>query len=265
MKLGCCVNMLAGTDTGVGDENIPVFEEIGYDYIELPLAQTMALSEGAFSEIVKKAQDCGIPVESCNNFFPASIRLTGPDADLKKTLDYVRRATERAARLGVKIIVLGSSGAKNIPDGFPKNKAEDQLVELLCSMQAIVAPLGITIALEPLNSAESNFIVTASEGLAMMKRASCENVKLLVDYYHMRMEGDSLDVISEAGSDLRHVHIASKEGRRFPRENDGEDYGAFFDALKSVGYNARISVEGFSKDIVADAKAALIALRPFMG
>ena len=264
MKLGCCVNMIAGTSTGIGDENIHIFEKMGYDYIELPLAQTMALSEEAFSELHGRLKSCKIPVEACNNFFPPSIRLTGNEVKSEKTLEYVKMAADRAARMGVKIIVLGSAGAKNIPDGFPVMKAKEQLVSLLHDIQVIVKPLGITIVLEPLNSLESNFIITAREGLDIMREASCANVKLLVDYYHMRMEDENIDIIKEAGSDLRHVHIASKTGRRFPRQTDGEDYGVFFDVLKSVGYNARVSVEGFSENTAVDGEASYTTLRRFM-
>ena len=262
MKLGCCVNMLASTDTKIGDESIHLFRELGYDYIELPLAQVMDLSEDKFKQMCRKIQ--GIPVEACNNFFPASLRLTGESASLDKALEYVRRATDRAAEMGAKIIVLGSSGAKNIPEGFPYSRAKEQFITLLHGIQDIVAPLNITVVLEPLNALESNFILNISEGLEAMKEANCNNVKVLADYYHMRMENEGLDSIKKAGSNLRHLHIAAKEGRVFPKENDGENYGAFFAALKDIGYNARISVEAFSKDIQLDGKATARLLRSFM-
>jgi sugar phosphate isomerase/epimerase len=60
------------------------------------------------------------------------------------------------------------------------------------------------------------------------------------------------------------VHIASKEGRRFPKAGDGEDYAAFFRELKSVSYDGRISVEAYSKDLGPDAEAAKNLLRPLM-
>ena len=263
MKLGCCVNMLAATSTKIGDENIPLFRELGYDYIEIPLAQIMDLSDMEFIKMYRKIQ--GIPVEVCNNFFPATLRLTGEEAILDKALEYARRATSRAAEMGVKIIVLGSAGAKNIPEGFPYAQAEAQFIALLRGIQGIVAPLDMTIVLEPLNALESNFILNASEGLAIMKEADCDNIRLLVDYYHMRMEDEGLDVIEKVGKNLRHVHIAAKSGRVFPKGNDGEDYEAFFDALKSAGYDARVSVEAFSKQILTDGTEAARVLRTFMG
>jgi sugar phosphate isomerase/epimerase len=264
LKLGCCLNLLAKTETRIGDENAALIRELGYDYIELPLAQVMDLSEEDFSKMRARIGSLGIPVEACNNFFPASVRLTGENADLNAALDYVKRATARAAAMGAKVIVLGSSGAKNIPEGFPYARAREQLIRLIRGIQPIVAPLGITVALEPINTTESNFILSAGEALAVVEEAGCDNVRLLVDYYHMRMENEGLDVLDLAGKHIRHTHIAAKAGRAFPRHGDGEDYAAFFAALKAAGYDARVSVEAYSKDIPEDGKAAANALRPLM-
>jgi len=262
MKIGCCVNMLASTATKIGNENIPVFKELGYDYIELPLAQVMDLSPEDFNKMYQQIK--GIPVEACNNFFPPTVRLTGEEHNLDKALEYAKRATQRAAMMGVSIIVLGSSGAKNIPEGFPYPQAKEQFITLLGKLQDIAAPLGITIVLEPLNSLESNFVLTAAEGLEIVKEVACDNIKLLVDYYHMRMENESLDILKKAGKDLMHLHIAAKEGRKFPNQTDGEDYKPFFETLKAVGYDARISVEGFSENIQQDGSQAAKLLRGYI-
>ena len=264
MKLGCCVGMLSKSKERVGDEIIHLFEKLGYDYVELPLAQVMALSDEAFFEMNERLKSNKIPVEACNNFFPPSVRLTGGDASMEKILEYTRKATDRAAQMGVRVIVLGSAGAKNIPQGFPVEEAHKQFITALRGIQPIVEPLCITVVLEPLNKLESNFITTAQEGLDLMKEADCENIKLLIDYYHLRMENEPLDIVKEAGSDLRHVHIAAKEGRRFPSEKDGEGYGAFFDALKSISYSGRVSIEGFLGDVEVDGKASFDLLRRFL-
>lgn len=245
-----------------GDSQIPNLVELGYDYVELPLAQMMDLSDQDFSKLHLNTKD--ISVEACNNFFPATLRLTGPEVQMTRILEYVKKATWRAATLGAKIIVLGSSGAKNIPENFPYEKAKEQFITLLHALQDIVAPLGITIVLEPLNKIESNFINNLTEGLEIMHQVNRSHIKILADYYHMRMETESLSAIAKAGSDLRHVHIAAKSGRVFPKANDGEDYPAFFQALKDIGYQGRVSVEAITNDILADGAASATLLRPLM-
>ena len=261
MKLGCCTNMLV-ENKSTGENQIPYLIELGYDYVELPLAQMMDLSDQAFSKLHQNIQD--IPVEACNNFFPARLRLTGPEVHQERILEYVKKATWRAAQLEVKIIVLGSAGAKNIPKNFPYEKAEEQFIILLHSLQDIVAPLGITIVLEPLNKTESNFINNIPEALTIMHQVNCSQIKVLADYYHMRMEDEDLGALSQTESDLRHVHIAAKNGRLFPKENDGEDYPTFFRALKDIGYQGRVSIEAYTEDIIADGAASATLLRALM-
>ena len=261
MKLGCCANMLVENKT-TGEAQIPHLIGLGYDYIEFPLAQIMDLSDQAFSQLRQSILD--IPVEACNNFFPANLRLTGPEVDHKRILEYVKKATWRAAALGAEIIVLGSAGAKNIPANFPYEKAEEQFIILLHSLQDIVAPLGITIVLEPLNKTESNFINNIPEALNIMHQVNCSHIKVLADYYHMRMENEDLGALARAESNLRHVHIAAKNGRLFPMENDGEDYPTFFQTLKDIGYQGRVSIEAYTEDIIADGAASATLLRVLM-
>ncbi|MDR3166557.1 MAG: sugar phosphate isomerase/epimerase [Treponema sp.] len=265
IRIGCCLSINAVSQPETGSETVPPFTKLGFDYIELPLAQMMELSGGDFQELRSKIDAAGVSVETCNNFFPGRLRLTGEEAKPGEALEYVRAAADRAAALGVKIIVLGSSGAKNIPPGFPYERARQQFAELLVKIQDIVAPPGITVALEPLNTKESNFITTVAEGLTLVRELSLKNIKLLADYYHMRMENEDLAVIREAGPCLCHIHIAAKEGRLFPKPGDGEDYGQFFALLKGVDYQGRVSVEGSSKDLAADGAEALKLLRALAG
>lgn len=104
--------MLGDSSEPIGRRYMNLLYRAGYDYMELPLAQIMELSEAGFEELLSQIQESGIPCECCNNFFPASVRLTGEEADPPKISEYVKGAMDRAVRLGAKIIVFGSSGAK---------------------------------------------------------------------------------------------------------------------------------------------------------
>jgi sugar phosphate isomerase/epimerase len=248
--------------TGAGA--IPLIAELGYDYAELPLAQVMDMPESDFKAMAARIGDLGISVEACNNFFPPRVRLTGTEANLDKALEYAEAACSRASAMNLKIIVLGSSGAKNIPPGFPYHEARRQLLALLSRLDALVKPLGITIVMEPLNRQESNFITTTAEALALVRKASLDNIKLLVDYYHLRMEDENSAVIEDAGPELRHIHIAAKAGRLFPAPDDGEGYAGFFGVLKKAGYTGRVSIEAYSKNLGADAARSRDLLRGLM-
>ena len=75
MRIGCCSNMNASLPDGTGREFIERIKEVGFDYVELPLAQVSALSDKDFSSLVSQVENADIPVEACNNCFPILIGM----------------------------------------------------------------------------------------------------------------------------------------------------------------------------------------------
>lgn len=266
MRFGCCGCMVVGRELGeedkliTGIEVLDQMEHLGFDYIELSMADIMRLSEEEFI-VLKECLDRSIlSCEVCHNFFPSSIRLTGEDADPSRALDYTSRAFERITRLGTEIIVLGSSRAKNVPKGFPQVKAWQQLVELLRKMDELAGRFGITIVLEPLNKRESNIVNTLEEALELSRQVDRQHIKVLSDYYHMIMEDENADIILEAGKDIRHVHFSEPEGRSFPKKVKAS-YEIFFQRLKETEYSARVSIEAYTDEFESEALQALELLR----
>ncbi len=255
MELGCCVNMLGDVGEPIGRRYIRNLKEAGYDYVELPLAQVMELPEPEFEDLLGELKVRGLPCRCCNNFFPASVRLTGEEADLEKAEKYIERAVARASRLGAKRIVFGSSGAKNVPEGFSHTRAFSQIVEVLQIADRYVQQEGIVIAIEPLNRTESNIILNLTDGKRLLQETDRQTVRLLVDYYHFMMEEESLDTLRQVMPDIRHVHFARPQGRTFPKKLIAE-YEAFFQVLREGGYTGGISVEAYSTDPERDIQEA---------
>lgn len=260
LRWGCCGSMIAPAADPVGIGIIETLAEIGYDYIELSLADLAALPEAAFEALAGRVARSGLPCEACNNFFPPRVRLTGAQASLPAALEYARAALERAARLGVRTIVFGSAGAKNVPEGFPREAAWDQLVELLGRLGPLAAGLGMTIAIEPLSRGEANIVNRAAEGLRLASEVGHPGVQLLIDYYHLTLEGEDPSVILQAGPALRHLHFAQAAGRSFPTAGDAAS-DRFFSLLHQVRYCGRCSIEAFTADFPADARRALRVMR----
>jgi sugar phosphate isomerase/epimerase len=260
MRFGFCTNLIATQIDGTGSEWIEKGQEYGFDYVELPLAQMVDLNDEEFCSLKERVGFSGLKCEACNNFFPGSIRLTGNAVNYGKIEEYLDKALGGAAQLGVKVIVLGSPKSKNVPEGYPMDKAWSQLVELLRYIDPLVRTKGITIVIEPLNKGECNIINTAAEGLQLVKAVDRENIKLLVDYYHLVMEKENPEIILDAGSYIKHIHFANPAGRVYPAEKvDG--YIRFMDLLKRIGYEGRISVEAYTKDFCHDAKRSVEILR----
>jgi sugar phosphate isomerase/epimerase len=220
----------------------------------------MVLNDEEFSSLEGEIDLSGLKCEACNNFFPGHIRLTGDAVDYRKIEEYLAKALERAARLGAKVIVFGSSNSKNVPEGYPMDKAWSQLVELLKFIDPLVRTKGITVVIEPICKLESNIINTAAEGLQLSRAVNRESIKLLVDYYHLTMEKEDPEIISRAGSCIKHIHFANPAGRVYPTEREAS-YVRFLSLLKQIGYEGRMSVEAYTKDFCHDAKRSVEILR----
>lgn len=262
MRYGCCLNMVASGADGTGTEHLKELAEAEYDYVELPLAEMMALGEEEFARIKEQIQDAGVPCEVCNNLFPKTMRLTGDHAETEAAIVYAEKALRKAKSLGVSVVVFGSGPAKHVPDGFSLEAGRRQVVELLKEISLYAAQQQITLVIEPLRKAECNLINTFAEGCRLAEDVDREQVKVLVDYYHMTVEGEAPVVVADLGGQyLRHVHFANPNGRIYPKDMSESPYAEFFAALEKAGYNGRISCEAYSKDFAADAKKALEMFR----
>lgn len=259
-RFGCCANMIATPTDPLGLENLPHISELGFDYVELSLRHLVVLGSSDRSDLERRLARAGIACEACNNFFPAEVRLTGPDADLAAARRYAENALAVASTLGAKVVVFGSSGARNVPAGFPIPAARRQLLDLLIALAPAAERHGVTIALEHLCRAESNILNTLAEARALADEVAHPNVRLLVDAYHARCENVPPGTVAELGSRIAHAHVAEGRDRQFP--SGGDPFLAeFFRELRSAHYAGRISIEAFTRNFVADGARGLSACR----
>ena len=233
----------------------------GFDYVEINASKVAALTDDEFRQLAARVAQLRIPVAAANVFIPAAIKLTGPDVDPTRQAAYLSSTLVRLKTLGVKVVVLGSGGARRVPDGFSTEEARAQLVDFCRRLAPLARENGITIAIEPLRRQETNILNTAREGLALVKAVDRPEIQLLVDYYHMAQEGESAGILLEAGKAVVHAHIANPEGRVYPLDPAESAYAPFFENLCRIGYSGRLSIEASTKDFAADAPRSLAMLR----
>ncbi len=251
MKIGICTSL----------ENIKKVEDMGFDYIEPAVVEINQLQKEKFQQVVQLVDGCSIKCEAFNVLFPGDIRLTGPEMDGKRIKEYLESAFARVSRLGAGVIVLGSGGARKIPNGWDREKAWVQLKEVAGIVGDAASRYNLTIAMEPLNTKETNILNSVEEGFKFAQEVKHPNIKLLADFYHMRKENETMDILVEAGSVLAHLHIANSNGRVYPLKRTEDIYYDFFSALKEAGYKYRVSIEASTKDIEKDGPIALKLLR----
>ena len=165
MLYGCCVNLLPKTLDRIGLEYAGRLKRLGYDYIELPLNELAQLSEQEFRDARTVLEELDLPCRACNDFMPARFQITGPDVTSRAELtDYLRRALERAARLGISFAVFGSPWSRSCPEHYSREAAFGQIAEFLSLAGEEAAPYQVVIAIEPMLTAGTHEVRTIDDG-----------------------------------------------------------------------------------------------------
>ena len=240
--------------------------EAGFDYVEasVPNLVRPADPEEAFEETLASYRAAGLPIESVNLFLPRELRCTGPDAvPMDRLAEYAETVCRRLGRAGVPILVFGSGGARKLPEGWPKERADGQFVALLARIGPIAERHGVKIAVEPLARVECNYLNTVDEGAALARASGSPAVGVLADCYHWARNEEPADTILAAKGVLLHAHLATIPNRKAPGI-EPYDFAPFLRALLAAGYDGRVSIEGGlppPEGRVAGLRAALDALR----
>ncbi len=258
MKFGICS---APGALGSEERLIDILVAAGADYLDWSLGSIMA-SDAEFEKLRAIVAQSPLKPEAFMAFLPPTQRVTGPNVDLVGVLEYASLAMKRASEIGGEIIVLGSAGARKVPDGFPMETARAQFIEFCRELGPRAQESGIMVAIEPLNSKEDNFILSVKSGAEFVDAAAHPNIQLLADFYHMFEENEPLSNVEAAGARLKHTHLADL-GRVAPGSaKDGEaDFVGFFRALRVAGYHARCSFEGKTDDLARQAKGIIDVMR----
>ena len=198
-------------------------------------------------------------------FLPAEIKVTGPQIDKARQMAYLRRALDRVSRLGVRVIVFGSSGARQIPEGFSKQEAFGQLVDFGKRAGPEARLRNITIAIEPQRRVECNIINTTAEALRWVEAVNHPNIQLMIDYYHFSVEKEDPAIILKVRDHLRHLHMANSNNRVMPLSWEEYDYPPFFAVLRQIRYQKLIGLEAATNDLQMDGPKTIALLRQALG
>lgn len=268
MKFGICCSPTSLAQEGENVSSsvarlVTFMQEAGADYVEFGVGATLPEgSEADWDALRSAVSNQSLRVEAFNSFIPGHHRITGPNVNLQRVLDYCRTALPRCKALGGEVVVLGSAGARKVPEGWSHDEARQQFVEFCRELNPIADEAGITIALEPLNTREDNFLLSVGNGAQLVDEIGLPRIQLLADLYHMAEENEPLQNVAQAGTRLKHTHLADigRVAPGFASEGE-EDFIGFFRALRTAGYDVRCSFEGRFDDMSTQAKPALALMK----
>jgi len=258
---------VGGVDIGVCG-NPPDFlkaPQYGYDYFEPSAATIAAMTEPAFATFKDQVLASPIRCSSVNILF-RSQKVVGPDVNLDEVMKYLDSTFERCKSIGTEVVVWGSSGSRRVPDGYSRDTAWEQIKTYLKRAGDVAKAKGVVIGIEPLRKQESNIINTGAEALKLVHEVNHPQVKMIIDYYHMRIENEDPEIVRTAKDEIVHMHFANPTGRRWPHSVDEDPvfYAKFFEMVKAINYKRGLSIEG-TGTFEADGAASMAFFKTELG
>lgn len=199
------------------------------------------------AEVKQQAADAGLEVVGLHWLLAktAGFHLTSPDAAVRRaTSEYLSALAELCGDLGGTIMVLGSPQQRKLLPGVAYNDAQEFAAEVLRGAMPACAARGVTIALEPLGPSETDFMMTAKNGMALAELVGSPHCQLLLDVKAMSSEAAPYEtIIHDTASRLVHFHVNDPN---LLGPGMGEvKFDRILPALAEVNYHGWLSLEVF--------------------
>jgi D-psicose/D-tagatose/L-ribulose 3-epimerase len=201
-----------------------------------------------------------------------SLLYTRPDLGLfrggetdRKTIRYLSQLAELGADLGARWMVFGSPGNRR-KGSLSFREACEAAVRVFGPAGDVAAGAGITILIEPLTRAETDFVNTIDEGIELVKAVGSPGFALHLDAKSVAEEpGEKLALLRRALPFFRHFHI--NDPNLAPLGSAATYHEELGAALRCSGYGGHVSIEmkTFPDHRQVIARSLALAKRFYMG
>lgn len=252
MKFAICNEMFVNEPI---DQVIECVARLGFDGIELaPFSlceDPSNLPESAQRRIAACAADNGIAISGLHWLLarPKGLHITTADAAVRRrTQDFFRKLIEIGVNTGGTILTLGSPAQRSFADGDDHAAAAKRTAGFFRDLTPEIEASGITVALEPLEPAATNFMTRTEDACALAEAIGSPAIGITLDTHFLRWEcrtfgGTVLERMRRAGSRLAHLHI--QDDNDLAPGTGHADFSGFAEAVRTIGWENFISFEAF--------------------
>lgn len=235
--------------------------ELGYTGLEIaPFTLAPRITDVASArraELRRQAESAGVQIIGLHWLLAKTegFHLTSSDPVVRKrTGNYLADLARAAADLGGDILVLGSPLQRSIPEGHTRADADDFALDTLSHCLRALEQSRVYLCLEPLTPAETNFLNTAADGVALIQQLAHPFVTLHLDVKAMAAESRPAPEVIRANRAFLHHFHANDHNKRGPGFGD-TDFKPICQALREIEYPGWVSVEVFDYTPDADTIA----------
>jgi sugar phosphate isomerase/epimerase len=248
MKFAICNEMFEGWEFG---RVCAAARESGYGGVELapftlgkPAGEVSSAERASLREAAVRE---GIEIVGIHWVLAhtAGLHINSADRAVReRTVAYLIDLADLCADLDGGVMVFGSPKQRCVCEGVPKQHAWDLARGTFEAVVPTLEDRGVTLCLEPLAPAETDFINTADDAARMIGEINSPSFQLLLDVKAMSSEQKPIPrIIRENRAILKHFH-ANDANMRGPGFGN-TDFRPIAAALKEIDYQGWVSVEVF--------------------
>ena len=232
----------------MADQGFTAFEDNGL------MGRAVDVQEKIGAALARRGMTMGVFVIDGGDNWKTSL-TTGKAEFRDKFLATCSAAVEVGKRVNAKwATVVPGYFERKLPIGIQSGN----VIDILRAGAAILEPANLTMVLEPLSDNPDLFLRTSDQAYAICRAVDSPSCKILYDMYHMqRNEGDIIQHIDLAWSEIAYFQIGDNPGRKEP--GTGEmNYRNLFRHIAGRGYNGVFGMEHGNAKPGKEGEQALI-------
>lgn len=227
---------------GRWQEALEVAVELGYDAIEMSVRDPADPVVIACERAVRHLELRLSAIATGQSFYSDGWGLTTNDPQVRSSLDdRMLRMVDLAAPWSA-LVVIG--GVRGVLEGSEQERLAqyDRAVDSVRRYAEHARPLGVSLAVEPINRYETNYLNTIEEALAFVDEVGLANVGVLADTFHMNIEeADMAGSLRMAGDRLLHAQFT--DSNRLAAGRGHIDFHSLAQVLRELDYGGYVSTE----------------------
>lgn len=230
----------------VNNENwqkkIKLLADLGYNGVELGIRDPERLDTEALRGVLDNNELELSAIGTGQAYIDEGLSLSSLNSNIRMdAIKRIERHIDLANLFNTQVIIGLIRGTKDMQKSLDRQSSNNLLDSMkhICDYAVLK---NIILTVEPLNRYETSFVNNVEEAIDFINKIKCDNLKILLDTFHMNIEEkDLVEPIQKGIRYLSHFHLADNN-RRCP--GDGHlDFNHIIAHLKQLGYKGYLSGE----------------------
>lgn len=219
---------------------------LGFDILEVAGGGLYGLDDAQLKRLKDAAASAGIALTACIGL-PKEYDVSSVDEGVRRAgIAYMKKLFKQMEKADIHSIggIIYAYWPCDYNRPFDKPRVREQSIKSVRELAGATQDSGVTMMLETVNRFEQFLINSSEEAVQYVKDVGADNVRVMLDSFHMNIEEDNLgDAIRYAGKYLGHFHIGECN-RKVPGKGH-MPWDEMGKALNDIGYEGAVVMEPF--------------------